>query len=836
MNPHKKCLVSLAAMAAMITCTLGAEPPKTPPDLLTQREGVDLSQTWNLGATGLRGWIYTHPASNLDSQQGRITAASRQILITDVGAKTPADGVMKVDDVILGVNGKPFTDDARKTLAKAITEAEKTANQGRLALTVWRPIDGAQGKQGKTQEVQLKLKVMGSYSDTAPYNCPKSKLILAEACKALEKEPLDKNRFGSVNSLALLATGNPYYLPKVRDYAHSIAPEDLHLKGCSSWMWGYDSLFLCEYYLLTGDKQVLPAIQQYTIALAKGQSMYGTFGHGGAENTPDGQLHGSIPPYGPVNAAGLIANIAIVMGKKCGVSDPEIDPAIERAAKFFGYFVDKGSIPYGEHMPWASHDNNGKNAMAAVMYGVQGNRIAETQYYAKMVTASYQSREYGHTGQGFSYLWGALGANMGGPAATASFVREAAWHFDLMRRSDGSFTYDGGEQHGPGQKKGNDNTYFGNPTYAGISPNATYVLTYSLPLKKLCITGRDINQATWLSNKDVAEAVVSGNFDVARANRSAAELVAAFKDWSPIARGWAAEELAKRPEAQSLVPALIAMAEGNDKHARQGACEALGCIKDPAALPVLVRLLTHEDRWLRVKAANALKKMGDIAKPVLPGMLQAVVVTAEPLQPIVWDDPIQLTHGELAATLFGNLMKNSIEGVDRKLLYPSIRAVAKNADGMARATLRKTFEKLLTLEDVQALGPDILAAVRTPSPADKMFANEIRMGGFKALAKYHFKEGIGAGVIFAKTQGGHGSQKRTGEIMKELITYGSAAQTVLPGLKELIVQFNTECAEGRFPKGAINQVRIDSVEEAIKAIEGAKDQPALRTMGAPGAK
>ena len=67
------------------------------------------------------------------------------------------------------------------------------------------------------------------------------------------------------------------------------------------------------------------------------------------------------------------------------------------------------------------------------------------------------------------------------------------------------------------------------------------------------------------------------------------------------------------------------MAEGQDAHVRQGACEALGYIKNTNALPVLVRLLTHEDRWLRVKAADALKNMGDAARPVLPGMLQAVV-------------------------------------------------------------------------------------------------------------------------------------------------------------------------------------------------------------------
>ena len=278
------------------------------------------------------------------------------------------------------------------------------------------------------------------------------------------------------------------------------------------WDWGYRNLFLCEYYLLTGDKEVLHAIREYTVTLAKGQSMYGTFGHGVANRTADGQLHGSIPPYGPVNAAGLIGNLAIVMGKKCGVADPEVDAAIDRAAKFFGYYVDKGAIPYGEHMPWPYHDNNGKNAMTAVLFAVQGDRPRETQFFAKMVTASYKNREYGHTGQGFSYLWGALGANTGGPAAAAAFIKEASWHLDLVRRCDGSFTYDGGEQYGPGSTE--DNTYYGKSGYYGLSPTATYVLTYSLPLKKLCITGRDANRANWLGKQDVAEAICSGRFDL----------------------------------------------------------------------------------------------------------------------------------------------------------------------------------------------------------------------------------------------------------------------------------------------------------------------------------
>ena len=819
---YSKSILTIS-IVLLVACQQAFAQPKNPvPPDLTKEKPADIKLTYNLGATGLRGWIYTKPANFFESQQGRTTTFSRQILVTHVGAKSPADGVIKIDDVILGIDDKTFADDARKSIALAIQDAEKETNQGKLTLLVWR--------QGKTEKVQLKLRVMGSYSATAPFNCPKSKLIFDEACKVLENEPLRDDMWGAVNGLALMATGNPEYLPRVKALAHKIGPKTLKLElkdGMFMWDWGYRNVFLCEYYLLTGDKDVLPAINEYAISLAKGQSMYGTFGHGIAKLTPDGQLHGSIPPYGPVNAAGLIANMAIVMGKNCGVKHPEIEPAVDRASKFFGYFVDKGAIPYGEHMPWPNHENNGKNAMTALLFGLQGNRIRETQFWAKMVTASYQNREYGHTGQGFSYLWGALGANTGGPDALAAYFNQASWHFDLVRRSDGSFTYDGGEQFGPG--KTDDNTYYGKSSYYGLSPCATYVLTYSIPLKKIALTGRGVDQASWLTKKEVADAIASGRFDLDRKNKTNEELIEAMGDWSPVVRSWAAEELGKRPERKELVPRLIALAEGPDYRKRQGAAETLGYINSAEALPVLVRLLTHEDRWLRVKAANALRNMGDTAKPVVPEMLKAVVVTAEPLAPIVWDDPIQLTHGELAAALFRGLLRTSIKGIDPELLYPAIRAISKNADGMARAQLTHTITNQLTLEDVQALAPDILLAIDIPSPADTMFANEIRMAGLRALSKYNFREGIRVSLKFAQTQSPHGSEKRMGEIMKELLRYGSAAKEVLPDLKVLIIQ----CQEEKdFPDWA-KKMKIVSVEEAIKAIESTSTQPELRTIQAP---
>ena len=821
-------MIGIVAVAVMVGGNLSAEPPLTPPDLTTGSK-VDRELTYNLGSTGLRGWIYTRPADYLDSMQGRTTLSSRQILVTHVGAKSPADGVMQVDDVILGVDGKPFSDDARKSIAMAIQNAEKETNKGTLKLIRWRA--------GKSEEVQIKLAVMGSYSATAPYNCPKSKKIFEQACKALVKEPLEESWNGAINGLALLATGNPEYLPKVKEFAHKIGPPTLKLElkdGMVIWDWGYRNLFLCEYYRLTGDKEVLHAIHEYTVTLSKGQSMYGTFGHGISRLTPEGKLHGSIPPYGPVNMAGLPANLSIVMGKKCGVKDPEVDAAIMRANGFFGYYADKGAIPYGEHEPWPYHENNGKNSITAMFFSQQDSAVKEAQFFAKMATAGYRNRECGHTGQGFSYLWSALGAGTGGPAAASAFFKEASWHLDLVRRCDGSFTYDGGEQYGPG--KTDDATYYGNSSYNGLSPNATYVLTYSLPLKKLCITGKDSKPSNWLSKQQVVEAIASGSFDLDRKRKSGKELVTAFGDWSPIVRGWASEELSQRPEAKAMVPELIAMAQGKDAHIAQGATETLGWMKSEQALPVLVKLLSHQDRWLRYKAAQAIKKMGGEAKPALPDILMAVAQTAEPLQPVNWADCIQFTHGQLASALFAGGLTGALKDTDPKLRYPAVRVISKNADGMARATLRGYFEQDLTPDDVQALAPDLVIAVKTLCPADTMFGAEIRMGAFRALTKLHYKEAIDAGVIFAKTQGGHGSEGRTGEIMKEIVAYGSAAREAIPGLKELIVELNAQCERGEYPSGELNNRRTGAVEDAIKAINAATTQPEMRSISLSSAR
>ena len=179
------------------------------PDLTAGGE-KDKSHDWLLGPTGLRGWMFY--------QDGRTTDA-RQILVTAVDKGSPADGILAVGDVILGAGGKPFDGDARIRLANAITAAETKQGGGVLRLIRWRA--------GQTANVELKLKVLGSYSDTAPYDCPKSKAIFEQGCELIAKRGSEQSgdgMAGYLNMLALLASGKEEYRPLLDAYARKWLP------------------------------------------------------------------------------------------------------------------------------------------------------------------------------------------------------------------------------------------------------------------------------------------------------------------------------------------------------------------------------------------------------------------------------------------------------------------------------------------------------------------------------------------------------------------------------------------------------------------------------------
>ncbi len=102
----------------------------------------------------------------------------------------------------------------------------------------------------------------------------------------------------------------------------------------------------------------------------------------------------------------------------------------------------------------------------------------------------------------------------------------------------------------------------------------------------------------------------------------------------------------------------------------------------------------------------------------------------------------------------------------------------------------------------------------------------------RLLVKYHYKEGIRILTELAMGLPGHGSQKRIPALMQMLKSYGSHARPIIPELRKLVKKLNRDVAERRFPGGAINRKRTDSVEEAIKFLQQTGDAPALRSLPA----
>jgi len=67
------CAALMAAAPAIAVVLSG------PPDLTKGERDPLEKRTYNLGATGLRGWIYAKAASDLNAAQGRTSTASRWV-------------------------------------------------------------------------------------------------------------------------------------------------------------------------------------------------------------------------------------------------------------------------------------------------------------------------------------------------------------------------------------------------------------------------------------------------------------------------------------------------------------------------------------------------------------------------------------------------------------------------------------------------------------------------------------------------------------------------------------------------------------------------------------
>lgn len=793
MKPH----VLLAGIfLTSLACASGWGDQPAPPDL-TRGDAIPqgAKHDWNLGATGLRGWMHCDKM---------VTADARQIAVTKVEPESPAHGVIAVGDVILGVGGKAFSSDPRTEMGRALTAAETEAGGGGLALTRWRA--------GKSEEVVLRLPVLGSYSSTAPFDCAKSRRILEQGCKAIaarmgdasygRQDPIPR----SLNALALLASGDKTYLPQLAKEAEWAAA--FSADSMQTWHYGYVMMLLAEYAAATGDPSAVEGLRRLALEAARGQSAVGSWGHGFAK--PDGRLRG----YGMMNSPGIPLTIGLVLAREAGVHDPAIDLAIERSARLLRFYIGKGAIPYGDHHPWIeNHEDNGKCGMASVLFNLLGENDG-TEFFSRMSLASHgPERDTGHTGNFFNMLWALPGVAHSGPEATGAWMREfGSWYFDLARRWDGSFVHQG-----PPEK--------GNDSYAGWDCTGAYLLACAMPLGKIHLTGRKPAAVPRLDATAARQIVLDGRGWSNKDRNSfydaldEDELLARLGSWSPVVRERAAMALGRRQAAP--VARLIELLGSPGLDARYGACQGLIFLRGRAAPAVdaLARTLDDPDLWLRIKAAEALAAIGSPAMKTVPRLLELQAQVDEK------NDPRGMQQRYLTFALFerDGMLGRSLDGVDRQALSKAVQAGLKNQDGRARGSLGSVYRQL-SLDEIKPLLPAIHEAIVQPAPSGEMFADTIRIEGLRVLAKHHVEEGMSALVRYTRDQNPWASQIRTPELMKILLEYGAHAKNVTAELDGIANYFEKD--EPDFPR-KLGLQKANSVRETIKAIEASTDAPQL---------
>lgn len=791
------CLLAFGIPSTAIATT--AQEQSVVPDL-TQgaKRPENAKHDWNLGPTGLRGWIYCDRL---------VTTDARQILVTQVDPGSPAANTFQIGDVILGAGGQPFSFDPRTELGRAITVAESTAGGGSLALTRWRA--------GKSTEVVIRLGVQGDYSATAPFDCDKSQRLLERGCQALalrmsQPSYTDMDAIPrSLNALGLLASGEPQYLTLLQREAKWAA--GYSSKSMQTWYYGYCLLFLSEYVLATGDQSVLPGLQRLALEAAQGQSAVGSWGHGFA--IPDGRLGG----YGMMNSPGVVLTIGLTLAREAGAKDVAVDAAIERSAKLLRFYIGKGSIPYGDHHPWLEgHEDNGKCGMAAVLFNALGEEKG-AEFFSRMSVAAHgPERDCGHCGNYFNMYWAMPSVALSGPHATGAWMNEfGAWYFDLARHWDGSFPHQGPPE--------NDHDSF-----HGFDATGTYLLAYALPRKKLRLTGAGPSVVPSLDSTAAASLIADGRGWDNKDRHSAydkltiEQLIERLGSWSPIVRERAAIALERRPDVP--VASIVELLDVPRLEARYGACQALSKLGRRAepAVAALQRCLQEPDLWLRVSAAEALAKIGPAAKPTVPQLL-GLLAEADPV-----NDPRGMQQRYLTFALFeGNgMLGGSLEGVDRQALYTAVRAGLQNQDGRARGTLSSVYRNL-SAADIQPLLPAIYQAIIDPAPSGEMFADEIRVEGLRLFAKHRIEEGIAACVQYTRQQNPWASELRTPELMEILLSYGTHAQAVIPELTQLADYFEND--EPDFPRQLMKQ-KAKCVRDTIRAIEAATETPQLKRL------
>lgn len=430
---------------------------------------------------------------NLGPTGARAILKENSFVVKHVFTDSPAYKQLKIDDEIVGVNGKKFSshtfgkcygmqfdvgiEGPMMDMGNAIEDSE--GDDGNLNLDVIR--------EGKTIKVTVKLEPIGRFSDTYPLDCAKSTKLAKDAMDYLLKHKTERG--GQVHEkgilgLALLAQG------RMKE-AEELAMAWNEMPGEKQWTWypSYQCIFLSEYYLLTGDKRVLETIDGLTKRLYLSQvidpELYKDNMHGGQPQAANflkgGNGHGArIAGYGTMTITTLMALLSWELAEDCGIKIEDFNRDIAYEC-VHTHTHESGYMGY--RFATGAYTPVGRQGLSIITHKV-ANRNEATEH-VKAVTSGLVNAKTrlndGHGDNVLAWAWALLGVQLCGDEKAIRDVFDYNKAFiNMARTHHGSFVVQ------PGRNR-HEKAYYMSPR---IHPTAAMAIVLGTEDARLRIQGK----------------------------------------------------------------------------------------------------------------------------------------------------------------------------------------------------------------------------------------------------------------------------------------------------------------------------------------------------------
>ena len=366
----------------------------------------------------------------------------RQSVLTvmEVRKGSPASKAkLRAGDAIVAIAGKPLaTNDlepgwewferSHEALLGRATEAALKAGSKALSLTVLR--------EGTPVELALELPRGRAFTSMVPADDPEAAAMLKDLIGFLEKSQREDGSWSgdiirtTFSSLALMATGERKYRSRVKkavEWSLAKYPEPEKYGNLGFWAGAYAGILYSEWYLQTGDRQVLPHLDALRDWAVNGTHPSAwdvpALGHG-----PSGLPYENKALVAPTCHLLVFEALAARCGMKSGIWEKTM-PFVEMAwsdPKEGGH----GSLGYNRSYKDTGEfwSRSGLFAMAAHLRDQrQDMRDAMTGFMSGHHPWIRNSHAYGEPGGS----WGLLGLNLAAPDAYREIIRDYGWWFSL---------------------------------------------------------------------------------------------------------------------------------------------------------------------------------------------------------------------------------------------------------------------------------------------------------------------------------------------------------------------------------------------------------------------